>query len=318
MSQQAPGKSFRKGITIVELFKMFPDNKTAEKWFESRIWKDGRKCPICKNTNTKESTHKTMPYRCPKCRRFFSVKKGTIMEASNISYQNWAIATYLFAVSLKGVSSMRLHRDLGIAQSSAWFMVHRLRESWKQLAGIDSMEGPVEIDEAYFGGKESNKHADKKQPHSQGGANKTSVAGIKDRATNKISATPVAETTQARLTEFIDSHTVKQSKKYTDENRAYCGLDNHESVRHSVGEYVRGQAHVNGMESFWAMMRRGYDGTFHHVSEQHLHRYVNEFAGRHNIRPMDTGDMMGAVAENMSGLRLTYKDLIAPGNLSGV
>lgn len=134
-----------------ELFKMFPDNKTAEKWFESRIWKDGRKCPTCGNDSTTTARHPKMPYYCYKCRSHFSVKKGTIMQQSKISYQNWAIATYLFAVSLKGVSSMRLHRDLGMAQSSAWFMVHRLRDSWKQLAGVDGMEGPVEIDETYVG-----------------------------------------------------------------------------------------------------------------------------------------------------------------------
>ena len=152
MSQHAPGKHFRKGITMTELFQMFPDNATAMRWFESNIWKDGRKCPTCNNPDTKVSRHPKMPYYCHICRAHFSVKVGTVMQQSKISYQKWAIATYLFAVSLKGVSSMRLHRDLGITQKSAWFMVHRLRESWKQLAGADKMEGPVEIDEAYFGG----------------------------------------------------------------------------------------------------------------------------------------------------------------------
>ena len=292
---------------------MFPNNDAAQKWFESNIWKHGRKCPHCGFDNTTETKHPTMPYYCCNCDKRFSVKKGTVMERSHISYQNWAIATYLFATNLKSVSSMKLHRDLGITQKTAWFMVHRLRESWRQMAGIDGMEGPVEIDEAYFGGKEPNKHATKKTPHSQGGANKTPVVGMKDRATNKITAQPVAETTQARLTEFITQHAKPTSKKYTDENRAYAGLNNHEAVKHSVGEYVRGQAHVNGMESFWAILRRGYDGTFHHISESHLHRYVNEFAGRHNIRGMDTIDMMGTVAENMAGSRLMYKDLIGAG-----
>ena len=165
---------------------------------------------------------------------------------------------------------MKIHRDLGITQKSAWFLVHRLRESWKTLAGVDSMTGPVEIDEVYLGGLEKNRHADKKQPHSQGGKNKTVVVGIKDRSTNKISAQPVSETTMLRLESFIESKATKESVKYTDENPSYSRLSNHESVRHSVGEYVRGQAHVNGMESFWSMVRRGYDGVYHHISEDHL------------------------------------------------
>ena len=308
--QQAPGKNFRKGITLMELFKKFPDNKTAETWFESRIWKDGRVCPECDSIKTSVSSHRKMPYRCCDCKQFFSVKKGTVMEQSKISYQHWAIATYLFATNLKGVSSMKIHRDLGITQKSAWFLVHRLRESWKTLAGVDSMTGPVEIDEVYLGGKNKNLHASQKKSKGQGGSNMTAVVGIKDRATNKISAQPVPETTRPRLENFIESKTTTQSKKYTDENPSYNRLSNHESVRHSVGEYVRGQAHINGMESFWSMVRRGYDGIYHHISEDHLHRYINEFAGRHNTRNMDTIEMMGEVAENMIGQRLMYKDLI--------
>ena len=288
---------------------MFPDNETAEKWFESRIWKDGRKCPDCGNPDTIKARHPKMPYWCYGCRTYFSVKKGTVMERSHISYQKWAIGTYLVATNLKGVSSMKIHRDLGMTQKSAWFMIHRLRESWKKLAGVDKMDDPVEIDEAFFGGSDSNRHEDEK-----GTKPKTAVVGARDRSTNKITAKPVPETTKARLEHFVDTHVDKDTKKYTDENRAYAGLKNHESVNHSVGEYVRGMAHTNGMESFWSMMKRGYDGVFHHMSEDHLYRYVNEFAGRHNIRAMDTIDMM---AENMVGSRLTYKTLIMPSKLGG-
>ena len=247
------------------------------------------------------------PFVCNNvCRKYFSVKKGTVMEQSKISYQHWAIGTYLFTTNLKGVSSMKIHRDLGITQKSAWFMVHRLRESWKTLAGVEKMDGPVEIDEVYFGGLEKNKHKEDK-----GKKDKVTVVGVKDRSTNKITAKPVPETTKAKLDNFIEGTVKESAKKYTDENTAYKGLSNHESVKHSVGEYVRGQAHVNGMESFWSMVRRGYDGTFHHISEEHLHRYINEFARRHNVRELDTVDMMGEVAGGMFGQRRMYQDLIS-------
>ena len=312
-TQEAPGRSYREGITLVDLFKMFPDDETAEKWFESNIWKDGRVCPHCGSHTTSPSAHKKMPYRCVDCKQFFSVKFGTVMQQSKIGYQKWAIATYQFMTNVKGISSMKLHRDLGITQKSAWFMVQRLREAWKDLAGIDGMKGPVEVDEKYVGGKESNKHANKKNKNTQGRSTQTKavVAGIRDRATGKVSASPVPEATQARLTEFITQHVEsEETTVYTDSYPGYTGIKNHETVNHKAGEYVRGQAHTNGIESFWALLERGYDGIYHHISHKHLHRYVNEFAGRLNIRDMDTINMMISLARGMVGQRLTYYTLV--------
>ena len=136
------GKKRRKGLAITDLIRMFPDNKTAEKWFESNIWGEKPKCPRCGNTNITHTNHHSMQYYCAgvgACHKRFSVKFGTVMEHSKISYQNWAIATYQFMTNAKGISSMQLHRDLGITQSSAWFMVQRLRESWQTLVGIDDI-----------------------------------------------------------------------------------------------------------------------------------------------------------------------------------
>ena len=302
---KAPGRTEREGMTVMDLIRVFPDDKTAEKWFESNIWGGKPRCPRCGGTDITLTSHESMPYYCAgfgTCHRRFSVKVGTIMESSKIGYQKWAIATYQFATNLKGISSMKVHRDLGVTQKTAWFMVQRLRESWKTLAGADKIEGPVEIDEVYLGEREKDKHVDKK-----GNVRKTAVVGIKDRRTGTVRAAPVPETTAARLEHFVEKNAKTGATTYTDDNAAYAGLANHESVNHSVGEYVRGRVHVNGMESFWALLRRGYYGTFHHLSEKHLHRYINEFAGRLSIRSMDTIDMMGSVA----GKGPMYSTLIA-------
>ena len=306
------GKSGRSYLSLPELFDMFPDDKAAMEWFEKNIWPDGRRCPRCGNRYTCTIRHPQMPYYCSECRKYFSVKIGTVMEHSKISYRNWAIATYLLATRPKGVSSMQLHRDLGIKQSSAWFLLHRLRESWRTLAGPDLMSGPVEVDEVYLGGREKNRHANRR-----GKRGKTAVVGIKDRATGTVRAMPVPETTAARLVNFVESNIAKGAKVFTDENKAYGSLDNHETVNHKEGEYVRGEVHVNGAESLWALVRCGYNGTFHRIGPKHLHRYINEFAGRLNMKMLDAVDKMRTIVQNMAGKRLTYGQLIAPNTLCG-
>ena len=253
-----------------------------------------------------------MPYRCreKECAKRFSVRTKTPMESSKLGFQVWAIALYQVTTNLKGVSSMKLHRDLGITQRSAWFLAHRLREAWKDHE--PQFAGPVEVDETFIGGKEKNKHSNKKLKAGRGAVGKAIVVGAKDRETNHVSAAVVGNTDAKTLQGFVGDHAAKGATVYTDDHGGYQGMPfEHETVKHSISEYVNGMAHTNGIESFWALLKRGYHGTYHHMSEKHLGRYIGEFAGRHNDRHSDTIDQMEAMARNMGGKRLRYKDLTA-------
>jgi len=312
---QAPGKNYREGISLVELMDMFPDNETARKWFERQIWPDGPVCPHCGTHNVQcDINHKTMTHRCRECedKPMFSVKKGSIMEGSNIPYRKWAIAIYLFTTSLKGVSSMKLHRDLKISQKSAWYMLHRIREVYETDNPL--YNGPVEVDETYIGGKRKNMSNRKRKAlrdTGRGAVGKTAVVGMKDRETNEVTATVVENTDADTLQGLVAENTEETATVYTDDARAYNGMKRlHESVKHSISEYVRDQAHTNGIESFWALLRRGYHGTCHHMSSKHLHRYVEEFSGRHNDRNHDTVKQMSRLAENMVGKQLSFRELV--------
>ena len=307
----APGKAHREGITLMQLADMFPDEKAAREWFEAQRWSSGRHCPRCGSERTHEASHAKSPYRCTDCRAYFSVKTGTALEGSKVPLRKWAFAVYLEVTSLKGVSSMKLHRDLGVTQKTAWFMLHRLREAWAQ-EGEGPFAGPVEVDETYMGGLEKNKHAKDKIRAGRGAVGKTAVVGAKDRETNQVRAVVVGDTDKSTLQGFVSAHVAPGATIYTDEAKAYRGIPfDHETVRHSVGEYVSGQASTNGIESFWSMLKRAHKGTFHKISPKHLQRYVNEFAGRHGIREQDTLDQMNSVVAGMVGRRLMYRDLVA-------
>ena len=311
MAHPAPGKSDRDGITLVQLCDMFPTEESAREWFEARIWPKGRYCPVCGSTRTHEAGHNHMPYRCSDCRSYFSVKTGTVMHKSHIPFRKWVFAIYLHLTSLKGVSSMKLHRDIGVSQPAAWFMLQRIRKAWEN-DGDWPFAGPIEINETYMGGKERNKHKDKKLKAGRGTVGKTAVVGAKDRKTNKVRAKVTEKTDAKTLQKFVADNAAEGATVYTDDATAYKGMPfEHKSVKHSVGEYVAGMAHTNGIESFWSMLKRAHKGVYHKMSAKHLQRYVDEFSGRHGIRELDTLNQMQSVVSGMVGKRLMYRDLVA-------
>ena len=315
MAQEVPGKHFRKGMSLIEVMRMFSDDVTAEAWFVKVRWPHGPACPYCGSTNVLGGAkHKTMPYRCreKECRKRFSVRTGTVMQSSNLGFQTWAMAVYLCLTSLKGVSSTKLHRDLNITQKSAWHLAHRIRKALESRGGMFS--GPVEVDETNMGGRRANmSRAKREQLIGRGAVGKTAIVGAKDRATNQVRATVVERANKANVHGFVADHTGPNATAYTDDALVYESLPNcRKAVNHSALEYVRGDVHTNGIESFWSMLTRAHKGTFHKMSPKHLDRYLAEFEAPHNMRDADTIEQMGAVVLGMDCKRLKYETLVAP------
>ena len=292
---------------------IFTDEDKAREHFEALHWPNGPVCPNCGVVNEATlmagKSHRPGLYQCKACREPFTVKMGTVMEASHISYRKWALGFHLMAASKKGMSAHQLHRMLGVTYKTAWFMAHRIREAMRPLSEIEPMGGEgkfVEADETFVGGKAKNR-AYGAIPY------KEAVVSLVERG-GRVRSHHVADVTATTLKPILVNAIAKDTHFRTDSSPVYTGLGegyaSHETVNHSIKEYVRGDAHTNTAEGYFSILKRGIYGTYHHVSHQHLKRYLCEFDFRYNERialGVNDAERAAKAIKSSAGKRLTYR-----------
>jgi transposase-like protein len=302
-------KSFN---SLLQMMQAIPDEQTAIDHFTAIRWRRGAFCPACGSTKVYHFSDKRT-HKCGDCRKRFSIRVGTIFEDSKLPIRTWLLAIWLITSHKKGIASTQLAKDLGITQKSAWFVTHRLRHAIRTQSFNRPLDGEIEADETFIGGKEKNKHAWQRTGGKQGGKGKIAVLGILERGGElRTGITPnlSAKSVQTAIRETV----AKGATVMTDEHGAFLGLQgdySHHRVNHSAGEYVRHYClHTNGIESVWALFKRQIIGTHHWLSPKHLSKYLGEMTWRFNLREMEEGDRVNALLSQTTG-RLTYKALIA-------
>jgi len=302
--------------TLVEAIKYFDDPDTCVEFVAAIRWPDGPICPECGGTEHSYLTTRRL-WKCKACKKQFSVKVGTIFEDSSVKLKNWLTAIWLICNSKNGISSYELGRAIGVQQRTAWFMEHRIRLAM-QLGHFDAITGETEVDETFVGGKLKNKHKWQREQFQKNRKSladgKSIVVGAKNRETGKVRAKVVKERGINTLVGFIgETVDPADSHVYTDAWKPYRGLRHvgipHSFVDHQGEKYVDGRVHTNGIENFWALLKRGINGTYVQVAPEHLHRYVDERVFTYNLRKLTDFDRFREVLRYVTGRRLTYAEL---------
>lgn len=302
-------------LSLGNLDERFTDPLKAADYLESVRWPDGPVCPHCGESERKhyKLPHKTRRlWKCAACRKQFTVTVGTIFESSHVPLNKWLLAFYLLCSSKKGMSSHQLHRMLGVTYKSAWFMTHRIRYAMTQPAFTERLSGVVEADETYIGGKarwRTKRHQGVKKTGR--GTDKAPVVALVERG-GKARSMHIARVTGEELKGAIRRHVSPEARIMTDSFPSYRGLDTEYAAHQTVDHwktYVDGEVHTNTVENFFSILKRGVNGTYHHISEAHLHRYLSEFDFRYNARAANgysDADRTRMALEQVGGKRLRY------------
>jgi transposase-like protein len=299
--------------TLMEFTDYFYDEETCVKHFTESRFRNGEYCPHCHHDKIYLCANGKR-YHCAKCKQDFTIRTKTVFGDSKLPLRKWYMAVYLLSTSGKGISSVQLAKQIGVTQKTGWFIDHRIRKAMKQNKG--QLFGKIEADETFIGGLSKNMHAKQRKAaiRGTGGTNKTPVFGMKSRA-GEVRAQVVPSVGKEDLHKEIKNNVAPGATLYTDKWVGYRGLKaefNHSTVDHMVKQYVNGDCHTNGIESFWALFKRGYHGIYHQMSKKHLQRYVNEFTFRLNRRTESMQTIFSELVTKISeSSKLPYKELTA-------